>query len=72
MGNMSYCRWQNTLIDLRDCYYTLNEPLDSKEEIEAREELISLCQNIIEESGELEKYTDDEESAEDELKRNNS
>ena len=48
MPNMDYCRFQNTLADLRDC----EEPLSrrqkdaSEEEIDARKQLIRLCHRI--------------------------
>jgi hypothetical protein len=68
MGNMSYCKWQNTFIDLRDCYYTLNDPLESKDEIEARKEVINLCKNILEELEEdNEDISDDEYSVEEKV-----
>ena len=31
MGNMSYCRFENTLADMRDCLYTLQNGLDIEE-----------------------------------------
>ena len=31
MGNMSYCRFENTLTDMRDCLYALEEGLDAEE-----------------------------------------
>mgnify|MGYP006408446543 FL=1 len=31
MGNMSYCRFENTLADMRDCLYTLENGLDVEE-----------------------------------------
>ena len=45
MGNMSYCRFQNTLQDLRDCYNNMNGDL-SEEEQRAKEEIIELCKEI--------------------------
>lgn len=45
MPNMSYCRFRNTLNDLRDCYENMDEKL-SPEEQEARNALIALCTNI--------------------------
>ena len=45
MPNMSYCRFHNTLQDLRDCYEHLVEPLSESEE-QARAELIKLCKWI--------------------------
>lgn len=49
MANMSYCRFQNTLQDLRDCYYNLDDIEDmDEEELEARKQLIQLCKDIAE------------------------
>lgn len=41
--NMSYCRFQNTLSDLQDCFY--NKPCNnlSNDEAEAFASLILLC-----------------------------
>ncbi len=52
MGNMSYCRFQNTLRDLRDCWDNWEDPQDelSKEEKQARERLANLCREIAKES----------------------
>lgn len=46
MSNMSYCRFQNTLQDLRDCYEHMGEDELSEEEEKARQELLKLCQRI--------------------------
>lgn len=46
MGNMSYCRFRNTLEDLRDCNEHLDEELNSAEEIKARDKLLDLCKDI--------------------------
>jgi hypothetical protein len=47
MPNMGYCRFYNTLSDLRDCARHLNEKVSSEEE-RARRELIKLCRSIAE------------------------
>ena len=31
MGNMSYCRFENTLADMRDCLNALEDGLDAEE-----------------------------------------
>lgn len=59
MRNMSYCRFYNTLSDLRDCYENLNEQIESEDEREARRKLIELCKRIAEEADE---DTDEEDS----------
>jgi hypothetical protein len=54
-NNMSYCRFQNTLGDLRDCAYVLEEFANqtveralSEEEKAAAVQLIILCKQIAE------------------------
>lgn len=54
MANMSYCRFQNTLADLRDCEESdgMWDPETlSDEEKRARTALISLCCDIASEHG---------------------
>ena len=53
MSNMSYCRFQNTLNDLRDCAYAMSEDYEEEEslsmdEVRARDNLIALCGEIAE------------------------
>jgi len=58
MGNMSYCRFQNTLSDLEDCADVLNnqqltdtdehDELLSRDEFNAAIELIEKCRMIAE------------------------
>ena len=48
MSNMSYCRFQNTLSDLRDCEDALDDMEDpqeelSREEFRAFQALIQIC-----------------------------
>ena len=48
MGNMGYCRFENTLSDLRDCYENMDDPDDlSPEEQRARMELLRICSEIV-------------------------
>ena len=60
MGNMSYCRFRNTLQDLQDCKENLFDQDMSREEFNARESLIALCKDIADEmTGEdIEDYED--------------
>lgn len=52
MPNMSYCRFQNTANDLRGCLDSINDVESmSDSELIARERLINLCADIIEEVG---------------------
>lgn len=52
MGNMSYCRFQNTLSDLKDCVEAMYD-IDgnfqelSKEEARAAKALIVLCDDLV-------------------------
>ena len=46
MSNMGYCRFRNTLIDLRDCEEHLGDGEFSEEEAKARGRLIALCVEI--------------------------
>ncbi|KKN01352.1 hypothetical protein LCGC14_1128490 [marine sediment metagenome] len=45
MSNMSYCRFENTLADLHDCYNNINDTL-SDSESRARDGLIILCREF--------------------------
>jgi len=52
MANMSYCRFQNTLLDLKDCYLAITEgePEDSilsPDEVKAFERLIEVCRDFV-------------------------
>jgi len=48
MSNQSYCRFENTLRDLRDCREHLCNNISDREAIE-RKKLIELCREIAEE-----------------------
>lgn len=47
MSNMSYCKFRNTLQDLKDCRDDMKA--ESAEEKKARKQLLELCQELIEE-----------------------
>jgi hypothetical protein len=56
MANMSYCRFQNTLQDLRDCLDHMDERLDlvsDSDEYRAKEKLIQLCHDIAKDFGDF-------------------
>lgn len=62
---MSYCRFENTLSDLRDCYVNMNDDV-SEREFNKRKLLIELCKLIADEyeyllDEEFGMYIDDEE-----------
>jgi hypothetical protein len=52
MGNMSYCRFENTYGDLKDCDEVMgeNENNLSESELKYKKKLIELCQKIVEEN----------------------
>ncbi len=47
MANMSYCRFENTYYDLKDCYSNIDNKLSENEAI-YREKIIELCKEIAE------------------------
>ncbi len=47
MGNMSYCRFQNTVTDIEECIDHMADSDLSEDENEARKMLIEICQQII-------------------------
>ena len=53
MANMGYCRFQNTLADLRDCMEAMDDPDISADESRARQRLIALCTEIAEDYGNI-------------------
>jgi len=46
MANMSYCRFRNTLNDLRDCENNFDN-INSIEELVAAKNLFKTCQRIV-------------------------
>ena len=55
MPNMSYCRFRNTLQDLRDCQQNMEESLeDDDDERIARSKLIAVCKEIVDEYSDYE------------------
>ena len=61
MGNMGYCRFQNTLQDLIDCSDNMDENGDlSPEEKRAREKLIDLCAEIAADYAEVDNDDNDD------------
>ena len=67
MANMSYCRFQNTEMDLRACCnamddaYTLKDMDLSNDEYKAMLRLVSLCQDVLDNFERLENAEDFEE-----------
>jgi hypothetical protein len=51
MANMSYCRFRNTLTDLSDCLYEIENGIEnslSRDESNAFAELVEVCRIIAE------------------------
>ena len=51
MGNMSYCRFENTLEDLEDCYENMDNADLSDSESRCRKRLLKFCANIASDFG---------------------
>jgi hypothetical protein len=58
MGNMSYCRFENTARDLRDCLEAINDGEHEKElssyEKSGLQDLLSSCEDIFHMKEEIE------------------
>ena len=66
MGNMSYCRIENTFRDLQDCKEALdNKPFEelSESEQKYRNYLVALCKEIADEYDEEEIVENEEEES---------
>jgi hypothetical protein len=65
MGNMSYCRFENTARDLRDCLQAIeNGELDdlSSYEKDGLESLLDYCEAILDMKEEIEETLNKEEN----------
>jgi len=58
MSNMSYCRFENTAADLQDCLEAIEDrkinDLGSQYEVDALEELLRLCEEVVSYKNEIE------------------
>jgi hypothetical protein len=54
--NMSYCRFQNTLLDLQDCYDNLPDGNLSHAEAAAFAQIVALAKDIAETYEDLDYY----------------
>ena len=65
MGNMSYCRFENTLADMRDCLFAIEEGLDveelSKYEISALHEFSHVARQIANYEGRIDNVIEEYE-----------
>jgi hypothetical protein len=66
MGNMSYCRFENTLSDMRDCLRALENGLDAEElssyEISALSGFASVAESIASRAQQIENVIEEFES----------
>ena len=46
MGNMSYCRFENTMNDLRDCLNHIHKECDNSYDENARQQMIELFMEV--------------------------
>ena len=46
MGNMSYCRFENTMADLKDCLRHISEDAENHYDEAARQEMLELFRVI--------------------------
>lgn len=73
MSNMSYCRFQNTSTDLRDCVDAMEESYDladldlSRDEKDAMDFMRSLCEKFLEEHDRLLAAEDEDEDFDDSM-----
>lgn len=57
MGNLSYCRFRNTLSDLRDCADALLDgPPEDASEFRAAERMRQICQDFLDAADCLDDY----------------
>lgn len=60
--NMSYCRFRNTLGDLRDCVYALEEGAEmSYEERNAAQSMRDMCERYLEAYDEYQEQNNEEQ-----------
>lgn len=62
MSNMSYCRFENTLPDLRDCLEAINnEDVLSEREAKFAKKMVQVCKDYIEAVNDLGINEEDED-----------
>jgi len=65
MGNMSYCRFENTLADMRDCLNALENGLDAEElseyEISALRNFADVAESIASRAQQIENVIEEYE-----------
>lgn len=57
MANMSYCRWHNTNLDVRDCFEAFHEMEEmSEEEIKCAKRMINNMCKFLQDNGVIDDY----------------
>ena len=68
MGIMRYCRFENTLADMRDCLYALQDGLDAEElseyEISALRDFADVADSIASRAQQIENVIEEYEQIE--------
>tara|TARA_R110001592_G_scaffold262227_1_gene527263 strand:+ start:453 stop:641 length:189 start_codon:yes stop_codon:yes gene_type:complete len=58
MGNMSYCRFENTMSDLQDCLINIGRKAENDFDESSRQELIALFKEVAEDyDGDVVEFT---------------
>jgi len=58
MGNMSYCRFENTMSDLEDCINTIRRKAENNRDEDSRQQMIALFKKIAEDfDGDIVEYS---------------
>ena len=61
MPNMSYCRFENTYMDLQDCIENMHEPASNERDERYRKRLLELIKEVVD-SGEVDEALEIEHS----------
>jgi len=58
MGNMSYCRFENTMSNLEDCINTIRRKAENNRDEDSRQQMIALFKKIAEDfDGDIVEYS---------------
>ena len=61
MGNMSYCRFENTMSDLQDCLINIGRKAENDFDESSRQELIALFKEVAEDyDGDVVEFTNNQ------------
>ena len=73
MPNMSYCRFQNTVHDVQDCVWAVEDNVTfaemklSRDERAAMDRMADLCREFIEQYERMEQHSEQDQSTQPEL-----